>query len=81
MKIIFNLLQFTDNGIEGVVPLELLPSDVRTKFQSKSNDRGKRAKKEEAKGAAHQVEENQVSRFISNLPFFSSHQLKRKNLL
>lgn len=53
-------LQFTDHGIEGVVPLELLPPDVRSKYQAKPNDRSKRSKKEETKGSAHQVEENQV---------------------
>lgn len=53
-------LQFTDHGIEGVVPLELLPPDVRAKYQAKPNERSKRARKEEAKGAVQQVEENQV---------------------
>lgn len=53
-------MQFTDHGIEGVVPLELLSPDVRSKYQAKPNDRSKRAKKEEAKGASHQNEENQV---------------------
>ncbi|XP_061357098.1 THO complex subunit 1 [Gastrolobium bilobum] len=52
--------KFTDHGIEGVVPLELLPPDVRSKYQAKPNDRSKRAKKEEIKGTAHQVEENQI---------------------
>jgi len=62
------LLQFTDHGIEGVVPLELLPPDVRSKYQAKPNDRSKRAKKDEPKGALHQVEDNQVSVFnISSL--------------
>jgi hypothetical protein len=54
-------LQFTDHGIEGVVPLELLPPDVRSKYQAKPNDKSKRAKKDDTKGAAPQVEENQVS--------------------
>ncbi|XP_028794581.1 THO complex subunit 1-like isoform X2 [Neltuma alba] len=53
--------RFTDHGIEGVVPLELLPPDVRSKYQAKPNDRAKRAKKEETKGTVHQVEENQVA--------------------
>ncbi|KAK9281653.1 hypothetical protein L1049_004556 [Liquidambar formosana] len=52
--------RFTDHGIEGVVPLELLPPDVRSKYQTKPSDRSKRAKKEEIKGASHQVEENQI---------------------
>lgn len=54
-------MQFTDHGIEGVVPLELLPPEVRSKYQAKTSDRSKRAKKEEAKGPANQAEENQVS--------------------
>ncbi|KAJ0045652.1 hypothetical protein Pint_05615 [Pistacia integerrima] len=53
--------RFTDHGIEGVVPLELLPPHVRSKYQAKPNDRSKRAKKEDMKGAPHQVEENQVA--------------------
>ncbi|KAG6787774.1 hypothetical protein POTOM_000260 [Populus tomentosa] len=53
--------RFTDHGIEGVVPLELLPPDVRSKYQAKPNDRSKRAKKDEPKGALHQVEDNQIS--------------------
>lgn len=63
MKLIYLyiLLQFTDLGIEGVVPLELLPPDVRSKYQAKPTDRTKRGKKEDAKNTAHQVEENQVS--------------------
>jgi THO complex subunit 1 len=55
------LLQFTEYGIEGVVPPELLPPDVRSKYQAKPNDRSKRGKKEEAKNTANQVVENQVS--------------------
>lgn len=54
------LPQFTEYGTEGVVPLELLPSDVRSKYQAKPSDRSKRAKKDETRGAA-QAEENQVS--------------------
>ena len=53
-------LQFTEHGIEGVVPLELLTPEERSKYQAKPNDRSKRAKKEESKGAAHRLEENQV---------------------
>ncbi|XP_060966802.1 THO complex subunit 1-like [Cannabis sativa] len=54
-------MQFTDHGVEGVVPVELLPPDFRFKYQSKPNDRAKRAKKEEAKGSAQQGEENEIS--------------------
>ncbi|XP_059433717.1 THO complex subunit 1 [Corylus avellana] len=53
--------RFTDHGIEGVVPLELLPPDVRSKYQAKPNDKSKRAKKDDTKGAAPQVEENQIA--------------------
>ncbi|KAL6327594.1 hypothetical protein AAG906_021885 [Vitis piasezkii] len=59
--------RFTEYGIEGVVPMELLPSDVRSKYQAKPSDRSKRAKKEETKGAAQQAEENQV--FLAVLSF------------
>ncbi|KAJ4720415.1 THO complex subunit 1 [Melia azedarach] len=53
--------RFTDHGIEGVVPLELLPPHVRSKYQAKANDRSKRAKKEDSKGAPSQAEENQIA--------------------
>ncbi|XP_050232077.1 THO complex subunit 1 [Mercurialis annua] len=53
--------RFTDHGIEGVVPLELLAPDVRSKYQAKSNDRSKRAKKEDGKGAPNLTEENQMA--------------------
>ncbi|KAJ4821803.1 suppressor of the transcriptional defect of hpr1 by overexpression [Turnera subulata] len=53
--------RFTDHGIEGVVPPELLPLDVRSKYQAKPNDRSKRAKKDDVKGASQQVEENQIA--------------------
>lgn len=52
-------MQFTEHGIEGVVPLELLPPEVRSKYQAKPNDRSKRAKKEETESTT-QPEENQV---------------------
>lgn len=51
--------KFTEHGIEGVVPLELLAPDVRSKYQAKPSERSKRAKKEETKGAGHQAEESQ----------------------
>ncbi|KAK4748920.1 hypothetical protein SAY87_015506 [Trapa incisa] len=53
--------RFTDHGIEGVVPLELLPPEVRSKYQAKPNERSKRAKKEESKNIAAQAEENQIA--------------------
>ncbi|XVE68418.1 hypothetical protein DITRI_Ditri09bG0067000 [Diplodiscus trichospermus] len=53
--------KFTEHGIEGVVPLELLPPEVRSKFQGKPSDKSKRAKKEEMKSSSHQVEESQIA--------------------
>ena len=54
-------MQFTNHEIEGVVPPELLPPEVRSKFHAKPNKKAKRAKKEdEAKGAATRPEDNQV---------------------
>ncbi|KAI5668719.1 hypothetical protein M9H77_18572 [Catharanthus roseus] len=50
--------RFTEHGIEGVVPFELLPPDVRSKYQAKPSERSKRAKKEDTKSTA-QPEENQ----------------------
>ncbi len=66
-------MQFTDHGIEGVVPLELLPLDVRSKYQAKPNDKSKRAKKDESKGVAAQAEENQVSLEIFSSAVFIFH--------
>lgn len=62
MKLMAISLQFTDHGIEGVVPLELLPPHVRSRYEGKANDRSKRAKKEDSKVAPSQAEENQVSK-------------------
>ncbi|XP_050123644.1 THO complex subunit 1 [Malus sylvestris] len=59
--------RFTEHGIEGVVPLELLSPEERSKYQAKPNDRSKRAKKEESKGAAHQLEESQNATPASEL--------------
>lgn len=52
--------RFSDHGIEGVVPPELLPPEVRSKLYAKP-ERTKRAKKEELKGTAVQPEDNQVT--------------------
>lgn len=49
------------------MPLELLPSEVRSKYQAKPADKSKRAKKEEMKTSVQQAEENQVS--ISTIDF------------
>lgn len=67
------MVQFTEYGIEGVVPLELLPSDVRSKYQAKPSERSKRAKKDETKGAAQQAEENQVLPTNHNVLTFLMH--------
>lgn len=53
-----------------MVPLELLPPEERSKYTPKQNDRSKRAKKEETKGAAHQVEENQVELAVLDFQHF-----------
>ena len=54
------LSQFTEFGIEGVVPLELLPAEVRYKYQTKLTDKSKRAKKDDIKGSLPPSEDNQV---------------------
>ncbi|XP_077220364.1 nuclear matrix protein-like protein isoform X2 [Tasmannia lanceolata] len=52
--------RFTDHGIEGVVPPELLPPEVRSKIHAKPSERSKRARKgEEAKVAMPHAEDNQ----------------------
>ncbi|CAI0421550.1 unnamed protein product [Linum tenue] len=53
--------KFTDLGVEGVVPLEILAPEVRSKYQAKPSDRSKRAKKEEVKGGSQPSEEAQVA--------------------
>ncbi|KAL5217538.1 hypothetical protein ABZP36_018222 [Zizania latifolia] len=53
--------RFCDYGIEGVVPPELLPSEVRAKFYAKPAEKAKRPKKEEAKGTSAQPKEQQVA--------------------
>jgi hypothetical protein len=52
--------QFCDYGIEGVVPQELLPPEVRSKFYSKPGDKAKRPKREDPKGTSAQPKEQQV---------------------
>ncbi|MCO5580340.1 hypothetical protein L7F22_034206 [Adiantum nelumboides] len=55
--------RFTDRGIEGVVPPELLPPDVRVKLHGKVNERSKQraAKKEDdSKAGNSQAEETQI---------------------
>ncbi|KAL1207916.1 THO complex subunit 1 [Cardamine amara subsp. amara] len=56
--------RFTDLGIEGVVPVELLPPEVQSKYQAKPNEKAKRAKKEETKGGPQEGEPNQIG--VSN---------------
>ncbi|XP_073024075.1 THO complex subunit 1 isoform X2 [Primulina eburnea] len=57
--------KFTEHGVEGVVPLELLTPEVRSKYQVKPGDRSKRAKKEEAKNSLQQTESNQIETHTS----------------
>ncbi|XP_020579044.1 THO complex subunit 1 [Phalaenopsis equestris] len=53
--------KFAEHGVEGVVPPELLPPEVRSKFHVKSSEKNKRAKKEEeSKNATRQPEDNQL---------------------
>ncbi|RWW70080.1 hypothetical protein BHE74_00022272 [Ensete ventricosum] len=44
-----------------LVRTKLLPLEVRSKFHTKPGDKAKRAKKEEAKGAAAQPEDGQIA--------------------
>uniref|UniRef100_M4EIJ8 THO complex subunit 1 n=1 Tax=Brassica campestris TaxID=3711 RepID=M4EIJ8_BRACM len=53
--------RFTDLGIEGVVPVELLPPEVRSKYQARPNEKAKRAKKDETKGGSLEEETKAVS--------------------
>ncbi|XP_073142567.1 THO complex subunit 1 [Henckelia pumila] len=57
--------RFTEHGVEGVVPLELLTPEVRSKYQAKPGDRSKRAKKEEAKNSLQQTECTQIETHTS----------------
>lgn len=52
------------------MPPDLLPSEVRSKYQVKPSDRSKRAKKEETKSSANQAEENQVPIKSNKLALF-----------
>ncbi|TKV98680.1 hypothetical protein SEVIR_9G575400v4 [Setaria viridis] len=53
--------RFSDYGIEGVVPSELLPPEVNAKFSSKPAEKVKRVKREDSKGASAQPKEQQVA--------------------
>ncbi|CAA6655780.1 unnamed protein product [Spirodela intermedia] len=55
--------RYTDSGVEGVVPPELLPPEVRSKFHVKTNERSKRAKKDDEtkSSTAARLEEGQVT--------------------
>ncbi|XP_047089211.1 THO complex subunit 1-like [Lolium rigidum] len=53
--------RFCDYGIEGVVPPELLPADVRAKFNSKPGEKAKRPKREDTKGTSSHPKEPQVA--------------------
>ncbi|KAI3914086.1 hypothetical protein MKW92_041242 [Papaver armeniacum] len=53
--------RFNDFGIEGVIPPDLLPLEMRSKYQSKPAERSKRAKKEEAKDTTPPQEDSQFT--------------------
>ncbi|GJN30047.1 hypothetical protein PR202_gb18321 [Eleusine coracana subsp. coracana] len=53
--------RFSDYGIEGVVPSELLPPEVNAKFSSKPAEKAKRPKRDDSKGASSQAKEQQVA--------------------
>uniref|UniRef100_A0A0E0CTX8 Uncharacterized protein n=2 Tax=Oryza TaxID=4527 RepID=A0A0E0CTX8_9ORYZ len=58
-----NLLKRNQAKLEsenGVVPQELLPPEVRSKFYSKPGDKAKRPKREDPKGTSAQPKEQQV---------------------
>lgn len=59
--------RFTEFGIEGVVPLELLPPEVRSKYQTKPIDKSKRTKKDETKGSVPPSEDNQSTTLVSEM--------------
>ncbi|KAG6383394.1 hypothetical protein SASPL_156855 [Salvia splendens] len=67
--------RFTEHGIEGVVPLELLPLEVRSKYQAKPGDRTKRAKKDETKGSTQQVEDTQVIHISPEITYYKTRYL------
>ncbi|KAL6847600.1 hypothetical protein ACP4OV_022626 [Aristida adscensionis] len=52
---------FSDYGIEGVVPPELLPPEVNAKFTSKPAEKVKRPKREDTRGASAQAKEQQIA--------------------
>uniref|UniRef100_A0ACD5WI89 Uncharacterized protein n=1 Tax=Avena sativa TaxID=4498 RepID=A0ACD5WI89_AVESA len=53
--------RFCEYGIEGVVPPELLPPDVRAKFNSKPGEKAKRPKREDTKGTSSHPKEPQAA--------------------
>jgi len=59
------LFQFSDYGIEGVVPSELLPPEVNARFSSKPAEKVKRTRREDSKGMSAQPKEQQVHRLSS----------------
>lgn len=55
-------MQFTDLGIEGVVPPELLTPEVRSKLHGKPSERSKRSKREDESKGANIQPDSQVIR-------------------
>lgn len=61
--------RFTEHGIEGVVPPELLQPEIRNKYHGKTSEKSRRTakKEEETKGAVTQTEENQANGKVAEL--------------
>lgn len=61
--------RFTEHGIEGVVPPELLQAEIRNKYHGKTSEKSKRTakKEEETKGTVTQTEENQANGKVAEL--------------
>lgn len=58
--------RFTDHGIEGVVPPELLPPEVRSKYHTKTSEKPKRPRKEDdTKDSV--AEDSQVPASVSDI--------------
>ncbi|KAH9323394.1 hypothetical protein KI387_018033, partial [Taxus chinensis] len=61
--------RYTEHGIEGVIPPELLSPEVRVKYHGKTTEKSKRGvkKEEETKGTFTQNEENQANGKVAEL--------------
>uniref|UniRef100_A0A0C9QU23 TSA: Wollemia nobilis Ref_Wollemi_Transcript_9715_2293 transcribed RNA sequence n=1 Tax=Wollemia nobilis TaxID=56998 RepID=A0A0C9QU23_9CONI len=61
--------RYTEHGIEGVIPPELLAPEVRVKYHGKTTEKSKRGakKEEETKGTSTQTEEIQANGTVAEL--------------